>query len=188
MTEEEKEWVKNFINRAPEDGPRDTSHGAVQSQQLGIGRAGTGNLNLQKMKTKTIENFEALEKKKEIEKPLYSSLEQSVVKNIEAAKHTLRNMRERQKYGPLIEKIREKDVSLIELKNIEPSKWRNVPVPLTDFCEKVMRTSLQSSSIIDGLKNYNDDLVSILQHFFTFFDASTDEVRTQVSNKFLLLS
>lgn len=74
------------------------------------------------------------------------------------------------------------------MKNIKPETWRNIPVPLTEIADKLVKYSMQASSISDTLKQYNDDLTQILQNFFNYFDANNDEIRDQVQNKFLILN
>lgn len=140
------------------------------------------------MKTKTMDTFESLQKRKEIEKPLFSSLSGTVIKDIETAKATLRTMCDRKRYGGFLDKIRDKDANLISLKNMTPLEWRNVPLPVTDVIDKLVKHSVQASIITDSLKTYNDELVQIMQNFFSFFDANNAEMREQVHSKFLVLN
>ena len=90
--EAEKDWIKNLQNTTrQDDGPRDSSHGAVQQTQIDLTKENNSKA-YKRMGTAVSFAYEMAQRKKEVEAPLSNGLTDDIIDEISQAKKQLQKM------------------------------------------------------------------------------------------------
>ena len=62
-------------------------------------------------------------------------------------------------------------------------QWNNIPIPLQDFSNFLIKNANLISNITRAVNKANEELTAITKNIFTFAEASGDSIREQVYDK-----
>ena len=133
-------------------------------------------------------HLEALRRRKTVNGPIELNLSEDIVEDLAKAKRVLFALRECQESGVLADTTISKNKIMQSLTDVKPKDWNNVAIPVTDFALKIIQSVYSLSSIQVHLQSYMDDLSLVTKNMMIYHEATTDNMRKNISSRFGLLN
>ena len=71
---------------------------------------------------------------------------------------------------------------------MKPQAWNNIPVPLTDALNELLRFAAAIGKVSTHHEAFMDDLTMVTQNVFHYSEASCDDMREKVKQRFAILN
>ena len=146
MADKKDNWFESFKNRKDDDGPRDTSHGAVQrtmtdieSPKIAMPQHVPRGKTLNKMSSWFQRvNLLSLKKKKLVEESFRPQLPDSIVQESLKSRRSVKDMQDRYESAAYIQQRLKNAKKFKKLKELKPKEWNNVPIPVRDAFSEIL--------------------------------------------------